>query len=98
MSGVLVILVFAAFAFLMYRRILPALLAVPLMAVTMAAVAGVPLHGVAPLPGQPLTHPGLGDIVVVGSYKLAAVFVAVIFGAMLGRITIDTGIASSIVN
>jgi|GEM_PF-233246 len=98
MTGVLVILVFALFAFLMMRRILPALLAVPLMAVAIAALAGVPLHGVAPLPGKPLTQPGLGDIVVVGSYKLAAVFVAVIFGAMLGRITIDTGIARSIVN
>lgn len=98
MAGALVLAVFAIFAFLMYRRLLPALLAVPLMAVTMAAVAGVPLYGTAPLPGQPLTHPGLGDIVVLGSYKLANVFVAVIFGAMLGRITIDTGIARSIVN
>ncbi len=98
MAGFLVIAVFALFAFLMYRRLLPALLAVPLMAVTMAAVAGVPLYGTPPLAGQPLTHPGLGDIVVLGSYKLANVFVAVIFGAMLGRITIDTGIARSIVN
>ncbi|MDP9018761.1 MAG: hypothetical protein M3N19_10615 [Candidatus Eremiobacteraeota bacterium] len=98
MQGWYVLAVFLLFAFLMYRRIMPALLAVPLMAVLMAAVAGVPLHGIAPLPGKPLANPGLGDVVVIGSFKLAAVFVAVIFGAMLGRVTIDTGIAKSIVN
>jgi len=69
----------------MYLRLLPALLAVPAMAVLMAAVAGVPAAGI-------------GDIVVTGSAALAPVYVAVIFGAMLGRVTLDTGIAKSIVN
>ncbi|MDQ2681649.1 MAG: hypothetical protein M3Y21_11635 [Candidatus Eremiobacteraeota bacterium] len=85
MSGLLILLVFAVFAVLMYRRIVPALLAVPLMAVVMAAVAGVPLAGI-------------GSIVILGSSFLASVFIAVIFGAMLGRVTIETGIARSIVN
>ncbi|MDQ6931168.1 MAG: hypothetical protein M3126_10960 [Candidatus Eremiobacteraeota bacterium] len=98
MQGLYVLAVFALFAFLMYRRIMPALLAVPLMAVVMAAVAGVPLHGIPPGPDKVLRYPGLGDVVVVGSFKLAYVFVSVIFGALLGRVTIDTGIARSIVN
>ncbi|MEO6912474.1 MAG: hypothetical protein ABI182_00460 [Candidatus Baltobacteraceae bacterium] len=85
MSGLLILLVFAGFAILMYRRIVPALLAVPLMAVGMAAVAGVPISGI-------------GSIVILGSSYLASVFIAVIFGAMLGRVTIETGIAKSIVN
>lgn len=84
-ASVAILLVFAVFALLMYRRIMPALLAVPAMAVCMAAVAGVPAAGIA-------------DIFIKGSYALSGVFVAVIFGAMLGRITIDTGIARSIVN
>lgn len=84
-GGILILLVFAIFALLMYTRLIPALLAVPLMAVLMAAVAGVPAVGIA-------------GIVTEGSASLASVYVAVIFGAMLGRVTLDTGIAKSIVN
>lgn len=84
-GGILILLVFAIFALLMYTRLVPALLAVPLMAVLMALVAGVPAAGIA-------------GIVVDGSASLAPVYVAVIFGAMLGRVTLDTGIAKSIVN
>lgn len=99
MHGTYVLAVFAVFAFLMYRRIVPALLALPLMAVVMAAVAGVPFGSAPPaLPGAAAPPPQLADIVVSGSVALAPVFIAVIFGAMLGRITIDTGIARTIVN
>jgi len=84
-SGVLMLAIFAAFAALMYARILPALLAVPLMALGMATVAGA----------------GAGDlaaVIVGGSVKLAPVFVTVIFGALLSRVTLSTGIAETIVN
>ncbi|MFN2448392.1 MAG: hypothetical protein ABR508_01175 [Candidatus Baltobacteraceae bacterium] len=84
-AAALVLAVFIAFAALMYFRITPALLAVPLMAIVMAFAAGVPLAGV-------------GSIVVAGSWSLAPVFVTVMFGALLGRVTMDTGIARSIVN
>ncbi|HET9097763.1 MAG TPA: hypothetical protein VFN37_13965 [Candidatus Baltobacteraceae bacterium] len=82
---ILVLAVFLVFAALMYTRTMPALLAVPAMAIVMALVAGVPLTGVA-------------DIIVKGASALASVYVTVILGAMLGRVTIDTGIAKSIVN
>lgn len=85
MSAVLVLVVFLAFAMMMYRRWMPAIVAVPLMAVTMAIAAGV---SVARVP----------DIIVTGSAALAPVFVAVMFGALLGRVTIDTGIARALVN
>ncbi len=84
-SGLLILLVFLLFAGLMYARVMPALLAVPSMAVLMAFAAGVPATGV-------------GTIVITGAASLASVYVAVIFGAMLGRVTLDTGIARSIVN
>jgi len=84
-APLLILLVFLVFAALMYARKMPALLAVPAMAVIMALVAGVPLVGV-------------GTIVVTGASALAKVYVAVIFGALLGRVTLDTGIARSIVN
>jgi H+/gluconate symporter-like permease len=85
MVGIAILAVFLVFAAMMYLRWLPALLAVPLMAVAMGLVAGVPL-------GQ------VGDLVVTGAASLASVFVAVIFGAWLGRVTLDTGIARALVN
>ncbi len=84
-APLLILVVFLIFAALMYTRAIPALLAVPAMAVIMALVAGVPLAGV-------------GTIVVTGASALAPVYVAVIFGALLGRVTLDSGIARSIVN
>ncbi|HET7815717.1 MAG TPA: hypothetical protein VFL13_15255, partial [Candidatus Baltobacteraceae bacterium] len=85
MAAALILLVFLVFAALMYTRTMPALLAVPLMAVVMALAAGVPA-------------PGLASIVLDGAPALAKVIVTLIFGAMLGRVTLDTGIARAIVN
>ena len=84
-AGIGVLAVFAVFAFLMYRRIVPAIVAVPLMAVVMACVAGVPAAHVA-------------DIVTSGAVALAPVYATVIFGALLARVTLDTGIARALVN
>ena len=70
---------------MMYRRWVPALVAVPAMAICMSLVAGVPV-------------PKLGEIITGGAVQLAPVYVAVIFGALLGRVTIETGIARTIVD
>ena len=40
----------------------------------------------------------LGNIITSGAVKLAPFYVAVIFGALLGRVTMETGIARTIVN
>ncbi|HVA33636.1 MAG TPA: hypothetical protein VNG31_05775 [Candidatus Baltobacteraceae bacterium] len=85
MSAVAILLVFALFAMAMYLRWLPALVAVPLMALGMSLAAGVPFGA-------------LGGIFTGGAAALAPVYVAVIFGALLGRVTIDTGIARAMVN
>lgn len=85
MTALLILLVFAVFAVLMYRRWVPALVAVPTMAILMALVAGVP-------------GSKMGAIVTGGAVQLAPVYVAVIFGALLGRVTIETGIARRIVD
>ncbi|MHB8147545.1 MAG: hypothetical protein ACYDGM_09860, partial [Vulcanimicrobiaceae bacterium] len=85
MSALLVLLIFIAFASMMYARWMPAILALPLMAVAMSIAAGVPFD-----------H--LGGVIVDGSASLAKVYVAVIFGALLGRVTLDTGIARALVN
>ncbi|MBV9149580.1 MAG: hypothetical protein JO024_06930, partial [Candidatus Eremiobacteraeota bacterium] len=87
--GAAIFVVFAIFAVLMYRRIVPALLAVPLMAVFMTLVVGIPASQLAP---------SLSSVVVDGASALSKVYVAVIFGALLGRVTLDSGIARTIVN
>ena len=76
--------IFALAAVLMYVRALPALLAVPLMALGIALVAGAGL-------------PGLTTTIVDGTSRLAPVIAALIFGALLSRVTLATGIAETIV-
>ncbi|MGH7738138.1 MAG: hypothetical protein ACREMP_09780 [Candidatus Tyrphobacter sp.] len=85
MNAALVLAVFALFAALMYLRKLPAIVALPLMAIFMSLAAGT-------------NAAELGPIVVNGASALAPVYVAVIFGALLGRVTLDTGIARALVN
>lgn len=84
MSGIAIVAVFALLAGLMVARVLPALLAVPLMAVATAAIAG---NGPA----------ALADVVVRGAVLLAPVYATVIFGALLSRVVLSTGIAETIV-
>jgi hypothetical protein len=79
------LLAFAVCAALMSARLLPAILALPLMALAIAALAGAG-------PGA------LGSVIVDGSVKLAPVIATVIFGALLSRVTLQTGIAETVVN
>ena len=77
--------IFAVAAGLMYARLVPALLAVPLMALGVAVVSGAGATGVE-------------TTIVDGTAKLAPVIVTVIFGALLSRVTLATGIAETIVS
>ncbi len=83
-AGFAMLAIFALAAYLMYARLLPALLAVPLMALGIAAVAGA---GPA----------GLESTLVDGTTRLAPVIVTVVFGALLSRVTLSTGIAETLV-
>ncbi len=82
LSGVAIVVVFLVLAGLMIARKLPALLAVPLMAVLTAALAGV--HDIA-------------GIVSGGAVKLAPVYATLFFGALLSRVVLSTGIAETLV-
>jgi hypothetical protein len=85
MIGIAMLAVFALFAVLMYARVLPALLAVPAMALVIAALAGA-------------GPDGLSSVLIDGSVRLAPFIVVVIFGALLSRVTMSTGIAETIVS
>jgi H+/gluconate symporter-like permease len=79
------LIIFAIFAVLMFTRKVPALLALPAMAILIAILAQL----------SPVEI--LNSIIAQGSVKLAAVYVAVFAGAMMGRVMIQTGIAEEII-
>ena len=85
MLGFLILAIFAVFAALMFTRKMPALIAVPLMAIAVAVLVAHPFNGI------------LKDIISDGVIKLAPAYVAVFAGAMLGRIMMQTGIAEGII-
>lgn len=82
-AGLLII--FVVFAILMFTRKIPALLALPAIAVLVALLAKLPLVDI------------LNVIVSQGSTKLVSVYVAVFAGAMMGRVMMQTGIAEEII-
>jgi hypothetical protein len=84
LTGVAIVAVFVVLAGLMIARKLPALLAVPIMALAIGALAGV----------GPV---GLGAIFAQGAVVLAPTIATLIFGALLSRVVLSTGIAESVV-
>ena len=79
------LLIFIIFAGLMFMRKIPALLALPAMAILIAILAQLPIPEI------------LNQIIAQGSLKLASVYVSVFMGAMMGRVLIQTGIAEEII-
>jgi hypothetical protein len=97
LAGVAVVAVFLLLAALMIARKLPALLAVPLMAIATAAIAGVPLQH-APLPADdPKVAHDLLSVITRGAVQLAPVYATLFFGALLSRVVLSTGIAETLV-
>jgi hypothetical protein len=85
MTAALIILIFLIFAALMISRKMPAILAVPLMAICFAAVARTPLNTI------------LNDVMVGGAKQLVEAYLMVFAGAMLGRVVMQTGVAEGII-
>lgn len=79
------LLIFIIFAGLMFMRKIPALLALPAMAILIAILAQLPIQEI------------LNHIIAQGSLKLTSVYVSVFMGAMMGRVLIQTGIAEEII-
>ena len=81
MTGRAIVAVFLLLAGLMVARNIPALLVVPLLSLAMAAIAG----------GAP------ADVIVKRPVPLAPVYATLLFGALLSRVVLSTGIAETIV-
>ncbi|HWQ32266.1 MAG TPA: citrate transporter [Blastocatellia bacterium] len=85
MTALLIILIFAVFAALMMTRRMPAILAVPAMAIVIAAVVGTPLAQI------------LNEVIAGGAKRLVDAYLMVFAGAMLGRVVMQTGIAEGLI-
>lgn len=84
-SGILLLVGFVLFAALMVVRVLPTLLALPLMAAWIAFIAGVPFFD------------WLDEILLKGSFRLSMPIALVIFGSMFAKVIQKTGISDAII-
>ena len=78
--AILILIVFLIFAALMYTQKMPAILALPVMAVLIAAIGGVPLGDI------------LTTVISQGSYRLSSAIAVIFFGAILGQFVNKSGI------
>ncbi|QQO11174.1 C4-dicarboxylate ABC transporter [Breznakiella homolactica] len=94
LQGILIIVVFLVIAALMITRKIPTLLALPLLAVAICLIAGVPFVG------KDANGANIGFLQTViegGATRMAAAYAAVIFGAWLGQLMNQTGVTSTII-
>ena len=94
LQGALIILCFLVIAGLMITRKIPTLLALPLLAVIICLIAGVPFIG-QDADGNQIGF--LHTVVENGSVRMASAYIAVIFGAWLGQIMNKTGVTENII-
>lgn len=83
--GIACLFVFLCMAMLMYSRRISALLALPIMAILIAVIAGIP--------GQDI----LSEVLSKGAVKLNNTYTTTMFGAMLAELLNKQGIAKSII-
>ena len=89
LQGTLIIIAFLVIAALMMTKKIPTLLALPLMAVVICIIAGVPAVGV-DADGKAIGW--LQTVFEAGTVRMGSAIMAVIFGAWLGQIMNKTGI------
>lgn len=86
--GIIVVVIFITMALLMMLRKIPALLALPVMAVLIGLAGGLPLVGQEGI----LTY-----VLSSGALKLAGTYVAILFSCWLSQILYRTGVTDTIV-
>lgn len=93
-QGILIIVAFVIIAGLMMARKLPTLVALPLLAVIICIIAGVPMVG------QNADGAAIGWLAAVfeaGTVRMGSAIMAVIFGAWLGQMMNKTGVTENII-
>lgn len=87
-QAIIIVLIFLLVVALMISRKLPTVLAMPVLAIGIALVAGIPFFE----PGETGDTGILTGVIESGTIRLASSYAAVIFGAWLGEIMMSTGI------
>lgn len=90
---ILILLVFAIFTGLMIAKKLPTLLALPLLGIIIAVIAGVPFMKPAEEGGQTL----MAHVIGGGSTRLAGTMMAAIFGSMFAKVIQKQGVSNTII-
>jgi len=88
LTGIIVVVIFVAMALLMMLRKIPALLALPIMAVLIGIAGGLPASGDEGI----LTY-----VLSTGAQKLAGTYVAILFSCWLSQILYRTGVTDTII-
>lgn len=84
-QGVLILVAFFVFAGFMITKVLPTILALPLMAIIVCLIAGMPFLDI------------INKVILGGSTMLSSAMMVVVFGAMFAQVIMKTGISSSII-
>ncbi len=92
LSVIGIIVVFLVSVVLMMRKKMPAIIAMPLMAILFALIAGVPV-----MSSDPETVTIFGNVLKGGSTKMAEAMAGVMFGAWFSKIVTRLGISKAIV-
>lgn len=94
LQGSLIIIAFVIVAALMMTKKIPTLLALPLMAVVICVIAGVPAIGV---DAEGNSIGWLQTVLEAGTVRMGSAIMAVIFGAWLGQLMNKTGVTENII-
>ncbi|MCI6746641.1 MULTISPECIES: C4-dicarboxylate ABC transporter [Erysipelotrichaceae] len=93
-QGILIIIAFVIIAALMITKKMPTLLALPLLAVIICIIAGVPAVG-KDADGNAIGW--LQTVLEAGTVRMGAAIMAVIFGAWLAQLMNKTGVTENII-
>ena len=94
LQGTLIIVAFVIIAALLMTKKIPTLLALPLMAVVICVIAGVPAVGTN---ADGAAIGWLQTVLEAGTVRMGAAIMAVIFGAWLGELMNKTGVTETII-
>ncbi len=87
-QGIVIVIIFVVLAGLMMTKKIPAVLALPIMAVGIAIAAGLPLRG----------EEGILDFVISqGALKLSGTYVPILFACWLSQILYRSGVTDTII-
>lgn len=87
-QGIVIVVIFLVLAGLMMTKKIPAVLALPIMAVAIAIAAGLPLRG----------EEGILDFVISeGALKLSGTYVPILFACWLSQILYRSGVTDTII-